>query len=93
MYVTKLTENATKDFLKLDKPIREQVTKQLRKIEAVENPHDLGKGLTGNLSGYWRYRVGDYRIVTKIQDEVFTVLAIAIGKRETVYETASTRTS
>jgi mRNA interferase RelE/StbE len=42
--------------------------------------------LTGRLSGYWFYRVGDYRIIADIQDHRFTILAISIDHRRQIYD-------
>jgi mRNA interferase RelE/StbE len=46
----------------------------------------LGKPLTGELLGdYWRYRVGDYRIVVEFHDDRLEILVIKIGHRREVY--------
>ena len=42
--------------------------------------------MTGRFTGYWRYRVGDYRIICDIRDNELTILAVAIGKRDDVYK-------
>jgi mRNA interferase RelE/StbE len=84
-YRTKFNAKAQQDFDKLDRAVQRQIVKYLRKLEQRDNPRSMGDALTANLAGYWKYRVGDYRIVAEIQDEVLTVLAIAIGKRETIY--------
>lgn len=41
----------------------------------------LGKALTGPLGTYWRYRVGDFRIICDIQDDALRVLVVRIGNR------------
>jgi mRNA interferase RelE/StbE len=41
--------------------------------------------LTGDLKGLWRYRVADYRIVAKIEDDRFIVLVLTVGHRRDVY--------
>lgn len=51
-----------------------------------ENPRELGVALKGHtLGGYWRYKVGDYRVICDIQDERLVVLVIDIGHRSKVY--------
>ncbi|MDM9626512.1 type II toxin-antitoxin system RelE/ParE family toxin [Rhizobium sp. S152] len=51
-----------------------------------ENPRELGKALKGHaLGGYWRYRVGDYRIICDIQDQKLIVLVVEIGHRRDIY--------
>lgn len=51
----------------------------------LENPRDAGKALTGNLRTYWRYRVGDYRVVCEIRDNDLVIVAVIIGHRSEVY--------
>ena len=48
---------------KLDKQVARRIVAKLREISQLEDPRSMGKGLTENKSGLWRYRVGDYRIV------------------------------
>lgn len=55
------------------------------RIAASDDPRQFGKGLVGDLSGYWRYRVGDYRIVCELIDDRLVVLVVEIGHRSDVY--------
>lgn len=55
------------------------------RIQAAENPRTSGKALQGNLSGLWRYRVGDYRLLCRVEDEELVVLVIEIGHRREIY--------
>ncbi|CRH93865.1 addiction module toxin%2C RelE/StbE family [Chlamydia trachomatis] len=75
-----------KEFKKLDhytqRIIKGWITKNLME---VDNPRNYGKALTGNLAGLWRYRIGDYRLITEIKDDKFTILAISIGHRREIY--------
>ena len=52
----------------------------------MEDPRSTGKALAGNLAGLWRYRVGDYRIVCDIEDEVLLILVIDVAHRSKVYK-------
>ena len=54
-------------------------------VGQLENARDVGAPLVGELSGLWRYRVGDYRVVCKIQDDVLIVLVLEVGHRREVY--------
>jgi len=45
-----------------------------------------GKSLSGDLAGLWRYRIGDYRIIAKIEDQHFTILVVHVGHRKNVYD-------
>lgn len=48
------------------------------------DPRKHGKGLVGNRSGEWRYRIGDYRLIAHIDDEEITILILELGHRENV---------
>lgn len=50
------------------------------------NPRQHGKGLTGNYSGEWRYRIGDYRLIANINDNTVTILSLEIGHRKAIYK-------
>ena len=77
---------AVKEFKKLDKAAQKQIRDYLvGRIAAVENPRQFGKPLSGNLSGLWRYRVGDFRIVCRIEDGSLTVLILRVAHRSRVY--------
>jgi mRNA interferase RelE/StbE len=47
-----------------------------------DDPRLFGKALSGDMKGIWRYRVGDYRILTKIEDNNFVILVIHVGHRK-----------
>ncbi len=55
------------------------------RIAPFDTPRQTGKPLKGPLGELWRYRVGDYRIICDIRDEVVTVLVLQIGNRREVY--------
>lgn len=83
----KLEKRAEKELSKLDRYSSRKIRQYLRyEIGEKGNPRERGKALTGNKKGLWRYRVGKYRIICKIQDEVLTVLALTIAKRDVVYD-------
>jgi len=80
------TETARNRLRKLDKPVARRIVDYLdERIAPLENPRSTGKALTGPMGGLWRYRVGDYRVICEIQDEVLRVLVIEIGNRRDVY--------
>jgi len=64
---------------KLDKSIKKQIENYLDQLIKLDDPRKRGKGLTSNRSGQWRYRVGDYRIICEIRDDVFVVLVVEIS--------------
>lgn len=86
-YKVQYSEMAIKELSKLDKQtarvIKNWITKNL--ID-TSNPRQHGKALTGNLAGFWRYRVGDYRIVCRIHDDVLLIFIFEIAHRREVYK-------
>lgn len=56
------------------------------RVAKLDNPRSIGDALTGpDFGQYWRYRVGDYRIICEIQDKKVVVLVLRIGHRREVY--------
>ena len=51
-----------------------------------ENPRRSGKALTAGLTGFWRYRVGDHRIICQIQEDEVLILILKVGHRREVYD-------
>ena len=82
-----LTASAVKQLGKLDKAQAKRITTFLRqRLATLDNPRSTGKALTGpQLGAYWRYRVGDYRIICDIQDEALCILVIEVGNRRDIY--------
>lgn len=80
------SKRADKQLSKMDLGIRRVIVAWLLKnIDGCDDPRVHGKSLTGNHSGKWRYRVGNYRILCEIRDDDLVVLAIEIGHRREVY--------
>ena len=79
------TRKAEKEFSKLDRQTQKSINRYLDNILEVDDPYRFGKSLTGKLSGFWRYRVGKYRIICDIQDQELIVELITIAKRDKVY--------
>ncbi|MFN8788567.1 MAG: type II toxin-antitoxin system RelE family toxin [Neisseriaceae bacterium] len=76
---------AAKKFAKLDKKIQQRIGVEIDRIIQSDNPRKFGKALSGNLSGLWRYRVGDYRIVCKIEDSTLIIVVVRVANRKDVY--------
>ena len=81
-----LTDTAKKQLARLDKTQAQRITKYLRRVMLLEDPRDAGKALTGNLRTYWRYRVGDYRVVCEIRENEMSIVAVMVGHRSDIYE-------
>jgi mRNA interferase RelE/StbE len=82
-----LTATAAKQLGKLDKGEAKRITNFLRqRLSTADDPRSTGKALTGPALGtFWRYRLGDYRIICDIQDGALCILVIEIGHRREVY--------
>ena len=65
--------NAKKQLKNLDFTVQKRIAKFIDNLEGLENPRIKGKSLAGNLIGFWRYRVGDYRIICDIVDNEITI--------------------
>ena len=84
VYEIKMLDEAK--FDDLDRDVKIKIQKFLDRKELRANPRSFGKPLRRELYGLWRYRVGDWRIIAKIQDNVLTILVIDIGKRDEIYK-------
>jgi mRNA interferase RelE/StbE len=79
-------EPAKKQLKKLPKNIAVKILDYLEEIAKLDNPKARGEGLSANLAGYWRYRIGDYRVVCKIENEILLIKVIKVGHRKDIYE-------
>lgn len=55
------------------------------RVRGSTNPTAFGKALRGDLKGYWRYRVKDYRILCRLENHRVVVVGVTVGHRSTVY--------
>ena len=85
-YNVRMDGYVRKIFNKLDNSVKSAIIKFFRKEALLSQPRSFGKPLQYELYGLWRYRVGDWRIIAKIQDNVLTILVIDIDKRDEVYK-------
>ncbi len=85
-YKIELSPSALKQLKKMDNGVKNRIKTQLLKIQSLSNPRDLGKALQGEFSHYWVYRVGNYRLITKIEDKKLLLLLVKIMHRSTVYK-------
>jgi len=77
---------ALKDLRKLDRAVQQRLVGFLRtRVATLEDPRSLGEALAGaRLGSYWKYRVGDWRIICDIQDERIVVRVLRIGNRREI---------
>ena len=78
---------ALKELKKLDRPLQQRLAGFLRtRVATLANPRDIGEALAGSrLGNYWKYRVGDWRIICDIEDTRIVVRVLRIGNRREVY--------
>jgi len=77
---------ASREIRKLDRELQRRVLAYLEALIAdCDNPRQRGKGLTSQRSGFWRYRVGDLRVICKIQDHELIVLVVTVSHRSSAY--------
>lgn len=85
-YCVETTTRFEREFKKLDRYTQKMIKSWIDKnLVNCENPRQLGKGLTANRSGQWRYRIGDYRLIADIQDDKIVILLLSVGHRSVVY--------
>lgn len=86
-YIIKLSEAAQKDLKKLDPQTARRILQVLfDRIANLDDPRSIGEALRGEILGkYWKYRIGDYRVIAQIKDTVLEILIIQVGHRREVY--------
>jgi mRNA interferase RelE/StbE len=86
-WAVKYTETSQRQLKKLDKSVALRVLDFMDdRVARLEDPRSQGKSLVGpRLGAYWRYRVGDVRVICDIRDEVVTILVLEVGHRREVY--------
>ncbi|MDX8526868.1 type II toxin-antitoxin system RelE/ParE family toxin [Mesorhizobium sp. MSK_1335] len=78
--------SARKLVEKLDPHTRNRIRDFIEnRLAGLDHPRELGKPLKGPLATFWRYRVGDYRIICDAQDTRLVILVVTIGHRGDVY--------
>ncbi|EGK61093.1 plasmid stabilization system protein [Centipeda periodontii DSM 2778] len=86
-YRVVFSAQAKKALKKLDRHVYAMIVTWIRRnLEGCDNPRLHGKGLTANRSGQWRYRIGDYRLIADIQDDIVVILIVTVGHRRDVYD-------
>ena len=81
------TDAFDRRFKKLDPSVQKTIKRWIEThlLDETRDPRDSGKPLTGNYKGYWRYRIGDYRLLCEICDEELVIVALDVGHRSNIY--------
>jgi mRNA interferase RelE/StbE len=84
----KIAEGARKEIGKLDRPVAKRVVTFLReRLEKLADPRSIGEALKGKKYGeFWKYRVGDIRVIARIEDMELIILVVRVGHRSSVYK-------
>ena len=87
-WLIEIGEDAAKDLRKLDTQVARRVTAFLRdRIAVLDDPRSIGEALKGSkLGDFWKYRVGDYRVIADIQDSVVCIEVTRVGNRRDIYK-------
>ena len=78
---------AAKELTSLDKTVARRINVFLRdRLAALHDPRSIGEALKGaRLGAFWKYRVGEWRIIAHIEDEAVRILVVRVGNRRAVY--------
>lgn len=78
--------NAANELRKLDRTAAARIVRTLeQRIVPLDDPRALGSTLAGDHAAYWRWRIGDYRVIARIEDERITIMVIRVPHRRAVY--------
>lgn len=80
------SEKARKQLAKFDNSIKKRILDYMDEVAKLKDPRERGKILVGNLLGFWRYRVGDYRVLCRIRDTELVISVVEVGHRREVYD-------
>ena len=83
----KLDRAAVRELGKLDQQAARRILAFLHgRIATLDDPRSIGEALKGSKLGeFWKYRVGDYRVIARIEDDALRVLVVRVGSRDKVY--------
>lgn len=85
-WAVELLKSAADALDKLDTTTQQRIWRFLRgRLSRMENPRQTGKALTGKYAGLWRYRIGDYRLICRLEDTRLVVLVVKVARRDQVY--------
>jgi mRNA interferase RelE/StbE len=82
-----ISATAEKQLGKLDRPVAQRILTFLReRVAVLDDPRAIGEALRGGALGeFWKYRVGDWRVICEIQDKQIVITVLSLGNRREVY--------
>ncbi|MFZ0314978.1 MAG: type II toxin-antitoxin system RelE/ParE family toxin [Candidatus Korobacteraceae bacterium] len=86
-WTIEFADTALRQLEKFDKSIARRIRRFLQeRIVPTENPRSIGEALHGDRLGeFWKYRVGDYRLIARIEDARLVILVVRLGHRREIY--------
>ncbi len=86
-WTIEFTESALRQMERLDRGVGQRIRKFLQeRVAPMQDPRSIGQALHGkSLGQFWKYRIGDYRLVTRIEDDRLLILVVRIGHRREIY--------
>ena len=86
-YHVRFTKKSLKQLKNFDKSVLAMLKLWItNNLENSDNPRAKGKALVGDMKGYWRYRVGEYRIIADIVDDELVIILVSVAHRREVYD-------
>ncbi len=85
VWTLEVSDQARKQLRKIDIRQADRVTRVMTDVAQLDDPRQRGHALVGDYAGHWRYRIGDYRVIAKIEDGRIVIVVIAVGHRREVY--------
>ena len=86
MFEVILSPEAAEFYATADRPLAKKLAKCLAQLEQEPRRHNNSKRLSGQLAGLFRYRVGDWRVLYRIDDDNHRVSVLSIAHRSEIYE-------
>ena len=77
--------DARRELEKLGRSVSDRILKFLRRVATLDDPRSIGERLQGPLRQYWKYRVGDYRLICSLKEDRLVVIVVRLGHRRDVY--------
>lgn len=86
-WTVELDPNAEKELDKLDSQPAKRILRFLfYRVAQLDDPRSIGEALKGSrFDTLWKYRIGDYRVISSIEDKTLKILVVKIGDRKEVY--------
>jgi mRNA interferase RelE/StbE len=76
---------ADRHFTKLDTAVKKRILDFFERTLQLPNPKAKAVQLSGNKKAFWRYRIGDYRVICRFEDNEMIIVAVKIGHRRDIY--------